>query len=159
MLDDEVEQMKTLEEMGKPLGVVNTFTQMDVISLFCSFFGQFHLATSTTNMVMNLICFITYFLNKHVHTPIDLKKLLCETKENLEKLHKKIKSTASSERKKSLSVSARIEVGKYIDSSTFEKAVAYAKDKAADLETQVNIIFSFIYSFVKLYFIYLSFKI
>jgi hypothetical protein len=133
--------MEGLAEMGKQFGVISTFTNKDLVALFIAFFSQFHVAASAVSCTINMICFLNFFINSYVHTSDDLKVKLHEVKQLVDRHHKNLKRRANAEVKKNLSLEARTKIGKYIDSTTYKKALDFAKEKAGSLEHQVRYYF------------------
>jgi hypothetical protein len=149
-LEEEEDQMKALEEMGKPMGVITTFNYKEIVEAFIPFFAQFHSAASSTSATINLICFINYFIVKHVHTSEEVKKTLFETKEVLLKFHRLFKQKYSSDTRSQLSIQGRSAVGKYIDTETYERLLHFAKEKAGELERQVYL-YLYIHTYIHIY--------
>jgi hypothetical protein len=136
-LEDEADQMTALERLGEPFGLINCFTEIDVASLYITFFSQFHVAATAVSNTMNLICFMKFFIEDYIHTTAELKLNLFEVKQVLDKHHKATKKRARADTKANLTLHARTQIGKYIDTPTYERALHHAKQKADQYESQV----------------------
>jgi uncharacterized protein (DUF608 family) len=153
MREEEDEQMNILSNMGKDFGLISLFTDSDTLLPYTQFFNLFHQAVTAYSNFINIICFMNYFLTKHPTSSDDLKRALNTAKDPIEAASKDAKHRANLNTKQNLNLGYRISIGKYIDDATFQKALEFAKDKAAKYESQVDISYSFfLFSFILILF-------
>jgi hypothetical protein len=137
-LEGEETQIKAVEEMEKPYGVVNCFRQKETAEAYLPFFSQFHMGVTANSHFFHLISFLNFFIQKYAFTPEDVKKELFEVKKIILKDATSAKERGDVEMRKSKDMEAKRSVGKYIDKETFKNAENFAKKKADELKLQVK---------------------